>query len=383
MYYRLFTIYTIVAMLLVVPLTSKSQVTIGNDLDPRPGSILDLKEYDTKGENSTKGLMLPRVSLTHLEHLYPMLNDGYDKDTEDLNHTGLIVYNINTCFLQGSGPYAWDGSRWKSLIERSSDVYEYKDHEGNTFLARQFGEAGIWMTQNLAVTSYDKVRDSNNKTVLPAKDMVVEHPNKTAKLTEEYSWMGRLYNRNTATNNYILDNNGRVQGVCPSGWHVPTYNEWMLLENELIQNTTKYTTSKNNYIDQGVKLQTTHPNGKYIDSYYGKDDTHKLMTALLSPCSMPGKEKVNTTGVSLNAAQGGFAARLVGGTKDNNSTVDGYGQKAGFWMADISDNSGNGRNKVIIVKDTDIADNMVSIHNNDGGADRTYAIRCKKNNDIP
>ncbi|GAB6010095.1 hypothetical protein [Dysgonomonas reticulitermitis] len=32
----------------------------------------------------------------------------------------------------------------------------------------------------------------------------------------------------------------RVQGACPSGWHLPSDYEWFLLEKEIIRNTTAY-----------------------------------------------------------------------------------------------------------------------------------------------
>lgn len=48
----------------------------------------------------------------------------------------------------------------------------------------------------------------------------------------------------------------------------------------------------------------------------------------------------------------------------------------------LSDTSSpNGRNKVIIVKHATAV--MVSMHNNEGGGDRTYSMRCKKNTDTP
>lgn len=370
-------LYSILTLLLLVPLCLKSQITIGSEVEPMPGSILDLKENNAKGANSTKGLLLPRMELSDKNKLYPMFSGNYDSDKQDPLHTGLIVYNINTCFYRGAGPYAWDGTEWVFLVQEANEVYKYKDQEGNPFLARKFGDAGIWMVQNLAVTTYDDIRDSDNKTINPSK--VVYSPNNNPNLPKQYPWMGYLYDRDTATNKYVTDSKNYVQGICPNGWHVPSYQEWMLLENELINNTKYYTTSNENFIDKGVKLQTTPQNGKYTLKY--GNDTFKLMSALLSPCPVPAKLDIVTTGISLNEIQGGFNIRLVGGMI-NSTTVDGYGEKSGFWMSDKASNTSLGRNKVIIVKHaTD--QGMVNIHNNDGGSARAYSIRCKKNDDTP
>ena len=43
--------------------TIKSQVTIGSASPPNKGTLLDMKENDNIGANSTKGLLLPRVEL--------------------------------------------------------------------------------------------------------------------------------------------------------------------------------------------------------------------------------------------------------------------------------------------------------------------------------
>jgi uncharacterized protein (TIGR02145 family) len=44
---------------------------------------------------------------------------------------------------------------------------------------------------------------------------------------------GVLYNWAAVTNGHQLDKNDKLQGVCPVGWHVPSDEEWMLLEKSL------------------------------------------------------------------------------------------------------------------------------------------------------
>lgn len=111
--------------------TIQSQVTIGSNLEPVSGALLDLKENDTNGNsliNSTRGLILPRVKLTHIDNLYPMFentsiagtpNSEYNTQAKKLNqddlHTGLIVFNMNECFPFGEGVYAWEKEKWTPI----------------------------------------------------------------------------------------------------------------------------------------------------------------------------------------------------------------------------------------------------------------------------
>lgn len=135
----------------------RAQVTIGSSLAPVSGAILQLKETDDIGANATKGLMLPRISLEYQDVL------TVDEDIKKDESIGMWVYNVNTfCSVDnrvlGSGVYIWDGSLWQPLSSstsvNSNKVWITKDQDGNTFTAARFGNQ-IWMTQNLAVRSFD------------------------------------------------------------------------------------------------------------------------------------------------------------------------------------------------------------------------------------
>ncbi|MDR2949756.1 MAG: hypothetical protein LBV71_11165 [Prevotella sp.] len=93
----------------------KAQVTIGSGIEPNKGALLDLKEktpVDPAVDNSTanKGIGLPRVNLTSLT----TLTDISDAVGKELQHTGLMVYNINTVVASNISPgiYVWDGIQW-------------------------------------------------------------------------------------------------------------------------------------------------------------------------------------------------------------------------------------------------------------------------------
>lgn len=112
----------------IIPLSA--QVTIGSDIPPNKGVLLDLKENDNVGSNANSGVVFPRVKLTNLSKLYPMMEStpesgtpdtDYDtaekKATEDAKHQGMIVYNLNIqpdCgFVEGL--YLWNGNSWNPV----------------------------------------------------------------------------------------------------------------------------------------------------------------------------------------------------------------------------------------------------------------------------
>ena len=105
-----------------------AQVTVGSNIKPVDGALLDLKEQQTAGtSNTTKGMVFPRVSLSDKEKLFPMFRavNGSDyeiddntktpKVTEDITHTGLVVYNINDASPFKKGLYIWDGAQWAAI----------------------------------------------------------------------------------------------------------------------------------------------------------------------------------------------------------------------------------------------------------------------------
>jgi len=99
-----------------------SQVTIGTLESPLKGALLDLRQQtETAGAlNSTGGLKFPRVSLTGLTSLQPLLSsaeDGAATAAAKLQYKGMTVFNVNVnagANLQ-EGLYVWDGTQWELL----------------------------------------------------------------------------------------------------------------------------------------------------------------------------------------------------------------------------------------------------------------------------
>lgn len=106
----------IIAALLPLP-QIRGQITIGSGYAPNEGSLLDLKENNSIGENANKGLILPLVELKDTSKL--IMGDNEILDTDDgggqySKHTGLLVCNVGTKLCEGI--YIWSGTEWTSLL---------------------------------------------------------------------------------------------------------------------------------------------------------------------------------------------------------------------------------------------------------------------------
>jgi len=99
------------------------------------------------------------------------------------------------------------------------------DIDGNVYKTITIGSQ-TWITENLKVTKY------NDNTLIP---FVIDQVGWAQLTTPGYCW----YNNDQSTygntygalyNWYVVDTsfNGH-KNICPTGWHVPTDNEWSIL----------------------------------------------------------------------------------------------------------------------------------------------------------
>jgi hypothetical protein len=96
---------------------AKGQVTIGSDIAPLEGVLLDIKTKagtaglgDATTDAAGGGLGLPRVALTSVSSLAPFLPSATSAQMKD--RTGLMVYNISNTSPFKAGVYVWDGEKW-------------------------------------------------------------------------------------------------------------------------------------------------------------------------------------------------------------------------------------------------------------------------------
>ena len=155
------------------------------------------------------------------------------------------------------------------------------DIDGNTYNVVLIGEQ-IWMAENLKVTHY---ADGTNIGVGEITDDATWGnlgDNNTDKAycfynnnaSDEKDIYGALYTYAAATNG---DNDGETQGVCPTGWHLPTDAEWTTLIDELGENAASKlagnaTLWENGVLESNENFGTSNfsalPSGRRYRSYW-------------------------------------------------------------------------------------------------------------------
>lgn len=113
------------SFLCILSISINAQVTIGSNITPLDGTLLDLKEHepDINNATSTRGLLLPRVELKKSDELIlgdVVINDSDEGGNQKLIHSGLVVYNTSELNDFCPGIYIWSGSEWIPLHKCSS-----------------------------------------------------------------------------------------------------------------------------------------------------------------------------------------------------------------------------------------------------------------------
>ena len=169
-----------------------------------------------------------------------------------------------------------------------SDIQTVTDYDGNVYNTVTIGTQ-VWMKENLKTTHYSDgwpielglTTQSNNVAYY-------YYPGKNVSNVEMY---GLLYNwaavmRNSKSSNA---NPSGVQGICPTGWHVPSAAEWNQLRD--------YVNSHSIYACGGISDQTAKALADSIGWYINPNNN------ICTPSSDPS---------SNNAT--GFSARQAGST---------------------------------------------------------------------
>ncbi len=141
--------------------------------------------------------------------------------TQSPSHTYSTIGSY-TVILTVSNSYGSDGETKVSFITvlplRITDV------DNNTYGTVTIGSQ-VWMAENLKTTKYN-----DGISTIP---LVTDESNWASLRTHAYCWYNNnVSNKNTygTLYNWYTVNSGKL---CPSGWHVPTDNEWTILINSL------------------------------------------------------------------------------------------------------------------------------------------------------
>jgi uncharacterized protein (TIGR02145 family) len=264
------------------------------------------------------------------------------------------------------------------------------------FYSADFGAAGRWMTTNLAAREYDGNNhsqsdgdDTNGESgrtleALPNANSSNSYDKAywcypgpsgdgtSATAYTKYPHLGLLYTWDAATagkggaNGLGNDTNegassayARVQGICPSGWHLPSDYEWTELENAIIKTTSSYASMADISPDESAFL----PQNNSSTGYRPSGGTHGQ--AMKEVCG------VNATipnGLSKNLSSNGFNGLLAGyAYGGSTSNFSGY---AYFWSSS-SRISGNAWYRYLFF-------NNAAVGRNNNLRNSLFSVRCKK-----
>lgn len=119
------------------------------------------------------------------------------------------------------------------------------DYDGNVYNTTRIGTQ-VWMAENLRTTHYADGSPIPRVADTPGWDALLEtspaycwYNDDSVRNSQTY---GALYTWAATMNGEASSNSvpSGVQGVCPSGWHVPSLEEWAIMESYLILNGYNY-----------------------------------------------------------------------------------------------------------------------------------------------
>ncbi|WP_163357295.1 FISUMP domain-containing protein [Dysgonomonas sp. 25] len=389
-----------------------AQVKIGDSTPPVAGALLELSE----GSTTTKGLGMPRVELTNLEPGTPSelaKSIGNTTESYDLSdHIGLIVYNIKEKQCPhtdaiNTGLYIWNGEKWSILGKEKPEIPVASSNESEwgtkvlrhvakpgiyeEFISADFSTAGRWMITNLSAKDFDGISHSSGRSLSGPNansSMACDvaywcYPKESGIVTPGESpsieylanpYLGYLYTWDAATAGKggidgigsIANEGGiihaQVQGICPSGWHLPSDYEWTELENEIIRNTTKYANVTTN-IDPGDDSEVLNQDN-YTVNWRGT--THgQAIQDFCDPIIRASE------GFSKIPSEGGFNL-LAPGMASYGSVIN-FGGTGIYWTSSSSTyNVGNAWYRSI--------QNIMNgvYRHNAGTVNFLFSVRCKK-----
>ena len=116
------------------------------------------------------------------------------------------------------------------------------DREGNYYSTVQIGSQ-CWMKENLRATKYANGTDIPSGGLSSTEPYYFDYSSSDIPLEQRgylYNWSAVMHGASSSE-----ANPSGVQGICPTGWHVPSYAEWTQLTN-YVSSHSEYTCSGNN-----------------------------------------------------------------------------------------------------------------------------------------
>jgi len=144
------------------------------------------------------------------------------------------------------------------------------DIDGNVYLTLQYGKK-VWMTENLRVTRYADGTPIESRTGGISSDsdgpLYYHSINHTPYLRKPN--FGLLYNwaafmRAEDCESYIPTSQyAHIQGVCPDGWHISSFSEWVELIGHCAGSVKTSTWPESGYLTANISRFSVEPAGGY------------------------------------------------------------------------------------------------------------------------
>ena len=114
------------------------------------------------------------------------------------------------------------------------------DFDGNEYPTVQIGTQ-CWLQKNLQTTHYDNGEEIPYSTDVSHTQAYRHYPGLDSNYVDLYgylyNWMAVIHSDTSAVAN---TSSQPLQGICPTGWHVPTYQEFQVLKEFLSQDSLYY-----------------------------------------------------------------------------------------------------------------------------------------------
>ena len=162
-----------------------------------------------------------------------------------------------------------------------------QDYDGNTYNTVQIGNQ-CWMKENLRTTKYSNGISISQGSTTSTTVAYWYYPNNSSSNKATY---GLLYNWKAVmrSSSSSSANPSGVQGICPTGWHVPSSAEWVQLLN--------YVKSRSEYCCERSNEGATYPIAKALSAKSGWTST--------SETCYPGYMQSNNNATGFSAVPAG------------------------------------------------------------------------------
>ena len=205
-------------------------------------------------------------------------------------------------------------------------VTTVSDYDNNHYSTIEIGSQ-CWTRQNLKSTHYSNGNSADSYT-----------HDTTSIIGRYYTWTSAMHNSSSSSSNP-----SGVQGICPTGWHLPSNSEWSTLFNYLKGQSNYWSNNNSTYIAKALSYT----------SYWSSS------TVSYTPGSS----------TSTNNASG-FSA-IAAGSSENGDRVN-YGTKAFFWSSTQSSSTN--------AYACNINYNSPTVSTSAQTKTKAFPVRCVKNN---